>query len=243
MLKSLISSPDFLKVSFVTRCLFLQISALWDFFCFNISGTTAEQSCGALSVLCMAAKSSTAILGSHLQDIIDIGFGRWAKMEPLLARTACIALQRLSEDDRKKLLSSHGNRVFGILESLVTGFWLPENIWYAAADKAITAIYAIHPTPETLASNLVKKSLNSVFECGGSEELQNEITSGSAGILTTVQVAKLSRYLFLVSHIAMNQLVYIESCLRKVQKQKIGKEKVDSDQHANGTPKVRLVIG
>lgn len=141
----------------------MQISALWEFFCFNVSGTTAEQSRGALSVLCMAAKSSSIVLGSHLQDIIDIGFGRWAKMEPLLARTACIALQRLSEEDRKKLLSSNGSRVFSILESLVTGFWLPENIWYAAADKAIAAIYAIHPTPETLASNLVKKSLSSVL--------------------------------------------------------------------------------
>lgn len=229
-------------VTTVTRCLFLQISALWDFFCFNISGTTAEQSRGALSVVCMAAKSSTAVLGSHLQDIIDIGFGRWAKMEPLLARTACIALQRLSVEDRKKLLSNNGRRVFGILESLVTGFGLPANIWYAAADKAIAAIYAIHPTPETLASNLVKKSLSSVFDFSGGEELQDQITSVSTGMLTTVQVGKLSRYLFVVSHVAMNQLVYIESCLKKVQKQKIWKEKMDSDQHANNTPKVRLDI-
>ncbi|KAM1432360.1 hypothetical protein TB2_014139 [Malus domestica] len=213
------------------------ISALWDFFCFNISGTTAEQSRGALSVVCMAAKSSTAVLGSHLQDIIDIGFGRWAKMEPLLARTACIALQRLSVEDRKKLLSNNGRRVFGILESLVTGFGLPANIWYAAADKAIAAIYAIHPTPETSASNLVKKSLSSVFDFSGGEELQDQITSVSAGMLTTVQVGKLSRYLFVVSHVAMNQLVYIESCLKKVQKQKIWKEKMDSDQNANNTPK------
>ncbi|KAL6145156.1 hypothetical protein ACLB2K_055844 [Fragaria x ananassa] len=174
------------------------VSALWDFFCFNISGTTAVQSCGALSILCMASKSSSTVLSSHLQDIIDIGFGRWAKIEPLLARTACIALQRLSEDDRKKLLLSTGSRVFGILESLVTGFWLSENI------------------------------------CGG-EELQNEIGSGSVGILATIQVERLGRYLFVVSHVAMNQLLYIESCLRKVQKQKVGKEKINYDfQQANG---------
>ncbi|XP_004303600.1 PREDICTED: condensin complex subunit 1 isoform X2 [Fragaria vesca subsp. vesca] len=211
------------------------VSALWDFFCFNISGTTAVQSCGALSILCMASKSSSTVLSSHLQDIIDIGFGRWAKIEPLLARTACIALQRLSEDDRKKLLLSNGSRVFGILESLVTGFWLSENIWYAAADKAIAAVYTIHPTPETFAANLVKKSLRSVFDCSGGEELQNEIGSGSVGILATIQVERLGRYLFVVSHVAMNQLLYIESCLRKVQKQKVGKEKINYDfQQANG---------
>ena len=211
---------------------FLQISALWDFFCFNVSGTTAEQSRGALSVLSMAAKSYPEVLGSHLQDIIDIGFGRWAKVDPLLARTACIALQRLSQDDKRKLLSSNGSRVFTTLQNLITGFWLPENIWYTAADRAIAAIYTIHPTPEILAADLVKKSISSVFDHSGGEDLQNEIDRGNDTSLTTVQVAKLSRYLFVVSHVAMNQLLYIESCLRKVQKQKVNKQKESEDQTA-----------
>ncbi|GKE44488.1 condensin complex subunit 1, partial [Tanacetum coccineum] len=99
----------------------LQVSALWDYFCFNVSGTSDERSRGALSVLCIAAKSSANVLSSHLHDIIDIGFGRWAKVEPLLARIACIALQRLYVDDQKNLLTSHGSKVFGVLDSLITG--------------------------------------------------------------------------------------------------------------------------
>nr|XP_043621850.1 condensin complex subunit 1 [Erigeron canadensis] len=207
------------------------ISALWDYFCFNVTGTSAEQSRGALSILCMAAKSSADVLGSHLQDIIDIGFGRWAKVEPLLARTACIALQRLSADDQKRLLTSHGSRVFGVFDSLVTGSWLPEHIWYSAADRAISTIYAIHPSPETLAADLVIKSHHSVF---GTEELQNDADGSSSNVLTTVQVAKLSRFLYVTSHVAMNQLVYIESCARKIQKEKAKKEKLVAEgQHAD----------
>ncbi|XP_054795196.1 condensin-1 complex subunit CAP-D2-like [Prosopis cineraria] len=204
------------------------ISALWDIFCFNISGTTAEQSRGALSVLCMVANSSAGVLGSHLPDIIDIGFGRWAKIDPLLARTACLAIQRLSDDDKKKLLVTSGARIFGILESLITGSWLPGNIWYAAADKAIAAIYAIHPTPETVAADMVRKTLGSVFNDSG-DDMQNESDSSKVGTHTTVQVAKLSRCLFVISHVAMNQLVYIESCSRKIQKQKMAKEKMDAE--------------
>lgn len=199
----------------------------------------------------MAAKSSAAVLGSHLQDIIDIGFGRWAKVEPLLARTACIAIQRLSQEDKKKLLLSYGSRVFATLESLITGFWLPDNIWYTAADKAISAIYTIHPTPETLAVDLVKKSLIAVFDYVGGEEPHNGIDCVGTSMPTTVQVSKLGRYLFILSHIAMNQLVYIESCVREIRKQKIKKEKMIADDqniHSNNNtngdlPKVRSSDG
>ncbi|XP_022158546.1 condensin complex subunit 1 [Momordica charantia] len=212
------------------------ISALWDFFCFNVGGTTAEQSRGALSVLCMATKSSAGIVGSHIQDIVDIGFGRWSKVDPLLARTACIAIQRLSEDDKKKLLAGNCSRVFDMLESLITSSWLPEKIWFAAADKTIAAIYSIHPYPENLAANLVKDSLTSVFNGNKEDEPQNDIEGGNSVVLTTVQIGKLSRYLFIVSHVAMNQLVYIESCTRKIQKQKAKEKMVVDGQtvHGNG---------
>ncbi|XP_010672998.2 condensin-1 complex subunit CAP-D2 [Beta vulgaris subsp. vulgaris] len=205
------------------------ISALWDFFCFNLPRTTAEQCRGALIVICMAAKSSSEILGSHLQDIIDIGFGRWAKVDPLLARTACTALQRLSEDDRKKLLANSGSRMFATLESLITGSWLPENIWYNAADKAIGAIYTLHPAPEIIAARVVKKSHTFVFNLGESGPLSNDMENGTAHGSTTVEAGKLSRYLFVISHVAMHQLVYIESCVRKIQKEKAKKERQSAD--------------
>lgn len=172
----------------------------------------------------MAAKSTPGILGSHLQDIVDIGFGRWAKEEPLLARTACIALERLSEEDKEKLRTTN-NKVFGVLNSLITGFWLPEKIWYAAADKAISTIYSLHPLPEAFAADIVKKYLSSVFSCSGRDEAINNISGDSINFMSTVTAAKLGRFLFVISHIALNQLVYIESCIRNIRKQKLRKEK------------------
>ncbi|KAK9726023.1 hypothetical protein RND81_05G185100 [Saponaria officinalis] len=206
------------------------ISALWDFFCFNVPRTTAEQCRGALSILCMAAKSSSGVLSSHLQDIIDIGFGRWAKVDPLLARTACTTLQRLSEEDRKKLIASNGSRIFSTLESLIVGSWLPDNIWYSAADKAIGAIYTLHPAPESIGVRLVKKCQSSVFlHCAEPGDSQHGTENGTDHGSTTIQAGKLGRYLFVVSHVAMHQLVYIESCVRKIQKQKAKKDRQESD--------------
>lgn len=68
--------------------------------------------------------------------------------------------------------------------------------------------------------------------------MQNDIDNSNVSIPTTVQVAKLGRCLFVISHIAMNQLVYIESCARKIQKQKRMNEKKDAENQSidnNGT--------
>ena len=197
----------------------LQVAALWDYFCFNINGVRPVQSRGALSVLCMAAKSSPSILGTHLQDIIDIGFGRWAKQDPLLARTACLALQRLSEEDRSKLISTN-SRVFAALQGLITSFSLPEKIWYGAADKAISTIYTLHPAPEIFATEIVKKSLSSVFGVLRTEDVSNGDKTQNDAFLSSLPPSKLGRFLFVISHIALNHLVYIETSVRKIQKQK-----------------------
>ncbi|ONM60398.1 binding [Zea mays] len=200
------------------------VSALWDYFCFNINGVRPVQSRGALSILCMAAKSSPSILGNHLQDIIDIGFGRWAKEEPLLARTACLALQRLSEEDKDKLISNN-SRVFAALQGLVTSFSIPEKIWYGAADKAISTIYTLHPAPELFATETAKKSLSSVFSVLGTNDVSNGDEAQNGASLSSVSPSKLGRFLFVISHIALNHLVYIENSVRKIQKQKRKNEK------------------
>ncbi|XP_051213914.1 condensin-1 complex subunit CAP-D2 [Lolium perenne] len=207
------------------------ISALWDYFCFNINGVRPVQCRGALSILCMAAKSSPSILGSHLQDIVDIGFGRWAKEEPLLARTACLALHRLSEEDKVKLLST-STRVFAALQSLITSFSLPEKIWYAATEKAISAIYTLHPAPEIFATEIAKKSLNSVFSSSAMDGMSNgvELETQNGPFVSAVSATKLGRFLFVISHIALNHLVYIETSVKKIQKQK---PKNDKSQHTN----------
>ena len=194
---------------------FLQMSALWDYFCFNINGVRPAQCRGALSILCMAAKSSPSILGTHLQDIVDIGFGRWAKEDPLLARTACLALHRLSEEDKIKLLST-STRVFSALQGLITSFSLPETIWYGAAEKAISAIYTLHPAPEIFATEIAKKSLTSVFGTSNGTEVETQ----NGALISAVSATKLGRFLFIISHIALNHLVYIETSVKKIQKQK-----------------------
>lgn len=110
---------------------------------------------------------------------------------------------KFSKERKKKLLSNNETLIFGILKSLITGFWLPNNLWYVITDNVIDFIYAIHPTTETLIVDLRKMSLSckitlKVVPC----------------ILSTVLVTKLSRYFFIMFHVAINQLMHMVSCIQ-----------------------------
>ena len=208
--------------------------ALWDFFTFNAPGATVEQSRGALVVLSMLAKASPKILNSHMQNIIDIGFGRWAREDMMLGRTACNILQQLSEDDRSTVLTSH--KIFHNLANVILMSALPEESWYATAEQAVNTIYMLHPQPETFAFSLLKKFYTSAFT------IDNEPESKSRDSCCTdypISVTSLSRFLFLVGHIALKHFVYIESCVRKVRKSRNDKEREamqnQSGSHGNET--------
>lgn len=194
---------------------------MWDFFTFNAPGATVEQSRGALVVLSMIATTSPKILNSHLQNVVDIGFGRWAKEDMLLARTACNILQQLSGDNSSSLLSSH--KVFNNLANVIITSGLPEESWYPTAEQAVNAVYMLHPMPEAFASNLVRRFYTSVFNPSPTH-VEGENTDSECA----VSVTSLSRFLFLVGHVALKHFVYIESCVRKIRKQKNDKERAAS---------------
>ena len=110
---------------------------------------------------------------------------------------------KFSKERKKNLLSNNETMIFGILKSLITGFWLLDNLWYAVTDNVIDFIYTMHPTIETLVVDLRKMSLSckitlKVVPC----------------VLSTVLVTKLSRYLFIMFHVAINQLTHMVSCIQ-----------------------------
>lgn len=114
-------------------------------------------------------------------------------------------------------------------------------------------VYTLHPTPETFASSLLLKFAQLVFG-KPRKKVDEEFPSVVDPSITENEnpgspapseadahepmVSTMSRFLFAVAHVALKHLVYIETCVRKVRKQRADKEKaaayVAADLQANG---------
>jgi len=66
--------------------------------------------------------------------------------------------------------------------------------------------------------------------------LENGVSGGPARVETDrlePKASVLSRFLFALAHIALKHLVYVESCVRKLRKQRADKEKAAADAAAD----------
>lgn len=136
--------------------------ALWDIFEGRGEGITAAHSRGALAILTMAAKGNPSIITSKLDSLLRHGLGPRARDDALMARYTCIALQRIALGGERQKLEV-GSPVFAALTWLVKSSPLPDESWYSAAEQAVNAIYALHPTPEGVCAGLVKEMAGGMF--------------------------------------------------------------------------------
>lgn len=165
----------------------------------------------AMTLLSMGASSDPAIVDSpsRLRHLLEAGFGDYTeeKRDWETARSAACALQRVS---RVKLDPSSPKYI--VLEqiverlcSLIQGDWCDDEnandtkSWFCAAEQSIDAIFVVCPAPEQVTRVIILSMEGSLF---GFSDGRSQSTCNSL---------RLSRFLFVISHIALKLLVYTES--------------------------------
>lgn len=75
------------------------------------------------------------------------------------------------------------NHVYAALTRVVVASPLPEAAWYSAAEAALTALYALHPSPEHLSAAVLKRLARTAFasQAGGAEEEEQDTAAGGKG--------------------------------------------------------------
>ncbi|KAL7544117.1 hypothetical protein ACHAXR_013559 [Thalassiosira sp. AJA248-18] len=182
---------------------------------FSILWTMASQAEGqlrasAMLVLSMAAGADPKIVDSayRLQNLYDAGLGDYTEehRDWKTARSAACALQRVA---RAKVDPSSAKYIILdlITERLVSvarGDWCDDeneedtNAWFCAAEQAINAIFTISPSPEKVSMEILLGHQTGIF--GSSEEPSND----------SAHSLRLSRFFFVLGHIALKLLIYTE---------------------------------
>ena len=181
---------------------------------FSILWQMASQAEGQLRassmlVISMAASADAKIVDSayRLQNLYDAGLGDYTEehRDWNTARSAANALQRVS---RAKVDPSSARYIIldlitERLMAVARGDWCEEgnkedtNAWFCAAEQAINAIFTISPAPEKVAFEILVGHHTAIF---GSPENPCQSTDD----------LRLSRFFFVLGHIALKLLIYTE---------------------------------
>jgi condensin complex subunit 1 len=165
----------------------------------------------AMTILSMGATSDSGIVdsASRLRHLLQAGLGEYTEehRDWATAKSAAYALQRVSRV-RPNLSSAKFLVLEQIVERLcfvIQGDWCDDAreadtcAWFGAAEEAINAVFAICPAPEQVARLVIIGMQGSTF---GFTPVNGEQSCHSL---------RLSRFFFVIGHIALKLLVYSEA--------------------------------
>ncbi|MCJ1415100.1 Condensin complex subunit [Xylographa parallela] len=227
----------------------LVIDKLWQVYGVQKKDISKNQRRGAIMVLGMLALANPDIVVREMETMLRIGLGTLGRTDLGLAKYTCIALRRINPSGRKakestvapsKLTNDHA-----ILVKLaaITEIVSDSKEWFGVAEQAVGAIYTLSKHPDTLCSEILRRKTRHVFgQHSAPAPLETDTTDNHESLPTPPpdeslkpqnSSLALSQLLFLVGHIAIKQIVYLEICELDFKRRKAEREK---NKPANASP-------
>lgn len=198
------------------------IQVLWQIYNFDDNGiSTALQCRGAIIILGMLALANNEIVVKGLDSLLHVGLGERGNNDLIIAKYTCIAMQRIVPFNSKDTfvgISREGDAISKLKASLLT--YSDDSEWYSIAEQAIGAIYQVSSQPDEVGSDIIREKAKLVFQA---EEIENQS-----------KVVSLSQLLFIVGHIAIKTIVYLEKLEGQFKKKKHDAETNKKNKEAGG---------
>ncbi|CCG81842.1 Condensin complex subunit 1 [Taphrina deformans PYCC 5710] len=230
------------------------IGKLWQVFGVQKRDISKNQRRGAIIILGMLALANREVILNGLDVLLQVAFGVIGKKDLGLMRYACIALQRLGSSEKQnkgelrkqstKLPNDHG--IFTKLCEIITTYCSSKE-WFGVAEQALNAIYALAEHPDTICSTTIKQMARQVFRGASSTPPQSPKSSVEddeepAEMGTPRANSKapekhcrpnhsaraLADLLFVVGHVSIKQIVYMDECEAEFKRRKAEAEKARS---------------
>ncbi|KAH7878618.1 non-SMC mitotic condensation complex subunit 1-domain-containing protein [Lentinula edodes] len=215
------------------------INKLWNIFSVE-KHIPKYQRRGAIIILGMLALSKRSVLVDKVDVMLKVGLGALGKADLTLARFTCVALQRLAGTMKKvKGTMPQTKRIemdspiFRKMRDVIERPCRSKD-WFGLAEQAINTIYALGQQPDDLCSDIIKKMTIRIFTPKTQAEIpqkdldamdEDENPSQANGNPSQTDEDKgdafeLAQLLFVVGHVAIKQIAYLEVVEREMKKQK-----------------------
>lgn len=223
---------------------------LWQVFGVTNREISKNQRRGAIIVLGMLALADRGVIVKGLDVLLEVAFGRIGQSDLGLMRYACIALQRLGTTEKQnkgemkkqstKLPNSHG--IFICLCQVISTQHNSME-WFGVAEQALNAIYVLAEHPDEICSETIRSMTRRVF-CADrtlpSTPPRSRSTSPSndtntdtktqadhrqTGSAKGIGPRALADLLFVVGHVSIKQIVYLEECEAEFKRRKADADK------------------
>ncbi|XP_076685668.1 CAP-D2 condensin subunit isoform X2 [Andrena cerasifolii] len=220
-----------------------ELQVLWEKFSMKSSDTNPLDSRTALMLITMIAQAQSGIIVGNLDVLIKVGLGPRAKTDLLLARDTCRALLTIESNnddfDKVPVRYSNDHEMFKEIVALLTENFnnTKQDGYVSFATDAISAIYHLANQPDRLMHQLLLE-VYSRGQFGNNDSSQH-----------VVPFFLLSKFLYVIGHIAIKQMVHLDTSvykelkrrdtIRKLRKEKDSNEKTDirkSNRKSNVTP-------
>ncbi|EGG23508.1 condensin-2 complex subunit D3 [Cavenderia fasciculata] len=182
------------------------VKSLWDIFEGKVTlyRSTLDKR-GAILVLSMIGKERNTIFGDKIKILISKGLDSG---DMFCLKYSCICLQKMRKNTITDPRLDNQNTLYKELFTKLTNLVLAEpknqNGWVMFAEQAINAIYSLSSLPDEYMMTILTK-------------MSDAVTKDS-----TVSLA--SRFFFVIGHITIKHLVYIDEVISRVTLERIQKK-------------------
>ncbi|KAL1713076.1 non-SMC mitotic condensation complex subunit 1-domain-containing protein [Schizophyllum commune] len=224
------------------------ISKLWSVYSAQ-KALPRQQRRGAIIILGMLATARRDVLTDRVDLMLKTGLGHHGKTDLLLARYTCLALQRLNGSAKKVKGSLADNTVrFPVDHPIFRK--LQETIerpcrkidWFGLAEQIINTVYALSEHPDVFCNAVIKTLTMRAFSrratpgpaAGDGERDENAMDEGQDDFSTPNDgvgeqgdlgdAFELSQLLFVVGHVAIRHIAFMEVVEREWKRQKDEKD-------------------
>ncbi|WFD43939.1 condensin complex non-SMC subunit Cnd1 [Malassezia psittaci] len=201
------------------------IQKLWEVYASPKKIAKAQRQ-GAILILGMLATVDRQLVADQVETLLSIGLGSLGMHDITLAKYTALALQRVSGSAKKVkgALSDANVRypmahpMFARLRAILQ---LPpqdasqQDAWFGLAEHAIQAIYALGEQPDALCTELIQQMTRTALQAPNSP---------ASACDSNYHLAQL---LFIVGHVALKQIVYMELVERELKRRKAESDQVN----------------